>query len=259
MTYRVQFFIADDELSKKMLKVIDQVTKLLTERFGPRMTSSSKDFIAYVLTNNTVSLSLEQGASDTIQLDIYFVLETYREELKARFKVADFPAAILDDRTYIAEKALEIASKLYSLLKTSRGINDDELLAGLKKLSIQEPVAESKIVAERSLRSALSILQKGVEPAIRVASKVASGIIRTAQLSTSSPLGGTEVEVAVSARPKSEPAPKGSPTDGILFERNVIRAGISECLAKLERLREEGKIDENAYRKMKAVYDAFLS
>jgi len=38
----------------------------------------------------------------------------------------------------------------------------------------------------------------------------------------------------------------------------VIRAGISDCLAKLERLREEGKIDEKTYRKMREIYSELL-
>jgi len=78
--YRIQFFIAGDELSKKMLRIIDGVTKLLTERFGRRLMPSSKDFVAYVLTTNII-----QGAADVIQLDVYFVLEAYREELRAKF------------------------------------------------------------------------------------------------------------------------------------------------------------------------------
>ncbi|MEM4883769.1 MAG: hypothetical protein QXK53_07015 [Nitrososphaerota archaeon] len=41
--------------------------------------------------------------------------------------------------------------------------------------------------------------------------------------------------------------------DEAVFERNAVRAGIVECLAKLEKLREEGRIDENAYRKMREV------
>lgn len=191
---RIQFFLAGDELSKRMLRIIDRVTRLLIERFGPRVTSSSRDFIAYVLTTSII-----QGAADTIQLDVYFVLEAYREELKAKFGVMDFPAAILDGQAYAGEEALEIASRLYSLLEGSRGVSDDELVSGLKRLGIQESLVES-----------------GVEPA------------------------SSQVESKV------------------LFESNVIRVGISECLAKLEKLRGEGKIDENTYKKMKEIYSELL-
>jgi len=195
--YRIQFFIAGDELSKKMLRTIDGVTKLLTERFGQRIMSSSKDFIAYVLTTNII-----QGTADAIQLDVYFVLEAYREELKAKFGVADFPAAMLDGQAYAGEEALKIASRLHSLLEESREVSVDELISGLKGLSVQEPVNESGMAA-------------------------------------------------------MEPAPSPA-EDKVLFEGNVIRAGISDCLAKLERLREEGKIDEKTYRKMREIYSELL-
>jgi hypothetical protein len=195
--YRIQFFIAGDELSKKMLRTIDGVTKLLTERFGQRIMLSSRDFIAYVLTTNII-----QGAADAIQLDVYFVLEAYREELKAKFGVADFPAAMLDGQAYAGEEALKIASRLHSLLEKSREVSVDELISGLKGLSVQEPVTESGMAA-------------------------------------------------------MEPAPSPA-EDKVLFEGNVIRAGISDCLAKLERLREEGKIDENTYRKMREIYSELL-
>jgi len=195
--YRIQFFIAGDELSKKMLRTIDGVTKLLTERFGQRIMSSSKDFIAYVLTTNII-----QGTADAIQLDVYFVLEAYREELKAKFGVADFPVAILDGQAYAGEEALKIASRLHSLLEGSREVSVDELISGLKGFSVQEPVNESGMAA-------------------------------------------------------MEPAPSPA-EDKVLFEGNVIRAGISDCLVKLERLREEGKIDENTYRKMREIYSELL-
>jgi len=116
--------------------------------------------------------------------------------------VADFPAAILDGQAYAGEEALKIASRLHSLLEGSREVSVDGLISGLKGLSVQEPVTESRIAT--------------MEPA---------------------------------------PSPAG---DKVLLESNVIRAGISECLAKLERLREEGKIDENTYRKMREIYSELL-
>lgn len=63
--------------------------------------------------------------------------------------------------------------------------------------------------------------------------------------------------VAEKPRPEAEYAPQGF-IDKVIFERNVVRAGITECLTKLEKLREEGRIDENTYKKMKEVYNAFL-
>ncbi|MEM4498446.1 MAG: hypothetical protein QW692_06445, partial [Nitrososphaerota archaeon] len=89
MPYRVQLFIAGDELSKNMLRIVDKITRLLVERFGPRIKSSSKDYIAYVLTSNTLTLNPKQGASEEFQIEIFFILGTYREELKTRFNLMD--------------------------------------------------------------------------------------------------------------------------------------------------------------------------
>lgn len=263
MPYSIQLFVAGDELSRRMIRTLDKITKLLTERFGPRIRSSSRDFIAYVLTSNIISLSLRQGTTDVIRLTMYFALETYREELKARFEVTDFPAVKFNGRTYTGEKALEITSRLHDLLKMSPAISDDELLAEIKKLIGQEPAPESGVMAERpsliERSPVLSVLQKGIEPAVKAASRVTSSLTRTIQPTALPPSEGARAK-AITGRtqPEVEPAPKGL-VDKIIFERNVVRAGISECLAKLERLREEGKIDENAYRKMKEVYNSFLS
>ena len=78
--------------------------------------SSSKDFIAYVLTTNII-----QGAADAIQLDVYFMLEAYREEFKAKFGVAGFPVAMLDGQAYAGKEALKIASRpTFSTREVSR-------------------------------------------------------------------------------------------------------------------------------------------
>lgn len=260
MPYKIQFFVAGDDLSKKMLRVVDRVTRLLAERFGPRITSSSRDFIAYVLVTNIVSLNLEHGVADVIQLDVYFILEIYREELKARFGVADFPAAILDNQVHTGKRALEIASKLHDLLEKYPSIGDNEIMARLRALSTQEPIVESKTSIEKPSRSTFSIPQKMRESVVEAASRVVPSITRIAQPPAPPSPSNTGAGIpTVSVQPKPEPASKGLQTDKVIFEHNVIRAGILDCLAKLERLREEGKIDENTYRKMKETYDALLS
>ena len=256
MPYRVQLFIAGDELSKNMLRIVDKITRLLVERFGPRIKSSSKDYIAYVLTSNTLMLNPKQGASEEFQIEIFFILGTYREELKTRFNLMDFPAARFDDKTYTGQEALDIISRLHDSLSRLPSISDDELLAEIKRIASQAHVPESRIAAERS--SIPSILQKGVEPAVKAADSVSSSLARAVKPTTPTAAKEEGADmVAEKPRPEAEYASR-SLIDRVVFERNVVRAGIAECLAKLEKLREEGRIDENTYKKMKEVYNAFL-
>ncbi|MEM0223065.1 MAG: hypothetical protein QXJ99_01540 [Thermofilum sp.] len=260
MPYRIQLFMASDELSKNMLRIVDKITRLLVERFSSRMKSSSKDYIAYVLTSNTLMLNLKQGASEAVQIEIFFILETYREELKARFNLMDFPAAKFDGKTYAGREALEIVSRLHDSLSRLPSISDDELLAEIKSIAGQAHATESRTTAEKS--SILSILQRGVGPAVKVTGSISSSLAKATQFATSTPPPTAPKEVVadvVAEKPRleMEHAPRGL-IDKAIFERNVVRAGIAECLAKLEKLREEGRIDENAYRKMREVYDSLL-
>ncbi len=55
--------------------------------------------------------------------------------------------------------------------------------------------------------------------------------------------------------PEIKPAlAPGGGAEAPSFERNVLRAGIMDCLAKLEKLRGEGRISEEAYRRMRETY-----
>lgn len=246
MPYKIQLFVAGDELSRNTLRVVDKITRVLMERFGPRIKSLSKDYVAYVLTTNTIMLNLKQGASEVVQIEMFFVLETYREELKARFNLMDFPAAKFNDTIYTGRDALEVASRLQEILSRFPNISDDELLAEIKRIVSQERVPESRIVAE-----------------VKTTGGVSSSSTRIVQPTTPIPPPTTPKEesiAVVAEKPQLEAeSASRSLVDKVLFERNVVRAGIAECLAKLERLREEGRIDENTYRKMKEVYDSFLS
>ncbi|MEM1976484.1 MAG: hypothetical protein QXX29_01120 [Nitrososphaerota archaeon] len=225
------------------------------ERFGPRIKSSSKDYIAYVLTSNTLTLNPKQGASEEFQIEIFFILGTYREELKTRFNLMDFPAARFDDKTYTGQEALDIISKLHDSLSRLPSISDDELLAEIERIASQAHVPESRVAAERS--SIPSILQRGVEPAVKAADSVSSSLARAVKPATPAAKEEGADTVAEKPRPEAEYASR-SLIDKVVFERNVVRAGITECLTKLEKLREEGRIDENTYKKMKEVYNAFL-
>ncbi|MEM1782259.1 MAG: hypothetical protein QXQ80_03635 [Nitrososphaerota archaeon] len=256
MPHRIQLFMTDDELSRNMLRMVDKITRVLMERFGQRMKSFSKDYVAYVLTSNTVTLSPKQGPSEVVQIELFFILKTYREELKTKFDLVDFPTAKFDGKTYIGRDALEIVSRLHDALSRTPSISDDELLAEIKSIASQEHVLESRVAAERL--SVLSILQRGVEPAIKAVGRVSSSLTRIVQLTPPTPSEEKSVEVAAKKPQLEAEYASRSLIDKVVFERNVVRAGIAECLAKLEKLREEGRIDENTYKKMKEVYNAFL-
>lgn len=257
MPYRVQLFLAGDELSRAMFRIVDKITRLIMEKFGPKVKLFSKDYIAYVLTSNTLTLNLKQGTSEVVQIEVFFALEAYREELKARFDIVDFPAAKFDGKTYIGREALEATSRLYDVMSGFPSISDDELLAEIKNIIGQEYAPESRITVEKP--SILSILQKGVEPAVRAAGKVSTSLARIIIQSTTATTLKEEEATMVTEKPqfKAEYTPE-SVIDKATFERNVVRAGIAECLAKLEKLRGEGRIDEAIYRKMKEVYNSFL-
>ncbi|MEM1809180.1 MAG: hypothetical protein QXI18_00245 [Nitrososphaerota archaeon] len=133
-----------------MLRIVDKVTRLLVERFGLRIKSSSKDYIAYVLTSNTLTLNLKQGVSEEFRIEIFFILGTYREELKARFNFMDFPAAKFDGKTYVGQEVLEIVSRLHDGLSRLPSISDDELLAEIKSIAGQA-TPENRTTAEKDL------------------------------------------------------------------------------------------------------------
>lgn len=251
MPYIFQFFVTGDDLSKSMIRVIDDVSKLLAKRFGSKYRASSRDYAAYVLASNEAVVEPEPGSREILRVETYFILNIYQEELKARFDIPRFPAARVGGRGLFGKDALQLASDLRSVLERSLSASDRELAAEIGKLVGGER-AEAKPTEPRvSLESPPPM--RTVEPAVRAVSRMTSRlteVFRSLVPPSPAPAGPKEA-----AEPEIKPAlAPGGGVEAPSFERNVLRAGIMDCLAKLEKLRGEGRISEEAYRRMRETY-----
>ncbi len=241
MPYTFQFFMTGDDLSKKLMRVVDGISKLLIKRFGSKCRSYSRDYTAYVLASSEAILELEQGSCETLRIDTYFILNIYQEELKAKFSLPKFPAARMGGRTFIGEEALELASSLHSLLESSQGMSDRELARAIKRLAGGERV---QVKPQESRASMKSSSTKAVKAVSRMASRL------TEVLRSLAPPPTTETDAEKAAEPEVRQAPS--------LEDDILRAGIMDCLAKLEKLRREGRISEEDYRRMREIYLSLL-
>ncbi len=252
MSYTFQFFVTGDDLSKKLMRVIDGISKLLIKRFGSKCRSYTRDYTAYVLASSEAVLEPELGSRETLRIDTYFVLNIYQEELKARFDLPKFPAARMNGRTLSGEEALELASSLHSLLESSQNMSDRELARAIGRLAGGERAQVKPQEPQVSMRSSPT---KAVEPAVKAVSKVTSRL--TGALRSLAPPAITQTDAEKPAEPEIRPVPEES-VKAPSLEGNVLRAGIMDCLAKLEKLRREGRVSEEEYRRMREIYLSLL-
>ena len=250
MPYTFQFFMIGDDLSRKLMRVVDGVSKLLIKRFGSKCRSYSRDHTAYVLASSEAILELEQGSRETLRIDTYFILNIYQEELKARFSLPKFPAARMGGRTFIGEEALELASSLHSLLESSQGMSDRELAEAIERLTSGERV---QVKPQESRASMKSSPAKAIKAVSRMASRL-TGVLRSL-----APPPTTKTGAEKAAEPEIRPAPSpGESVKAPSLGDDILRAGIMDCLAKLEKLRREGRISEEEYRRMREIYLSLL-
>ena len=255
MPYTFQFFVTGDDLSKKLIRVIDGISRSLIRRFGSKCRSYSRDYTAYVLASSEVILEPEPDSREALRIDTYFILNIYQEEFKARFSLPKFPAARINGRTLVGEEALELASSLHSLLESSQDMSDREFARAIERIAIGERVEVKSREPRVSIES--SPPTKAVEPAVKAVSRMASRL--TEVLRSLAPPTTTQTDAEKAAEPEIRPPP--APEESVKapsLEGNVLRAGIMDCLAKLEKLHREGKVSEEEYRRMREIYLSLL-
>lgn len=257
MPYKIQFFVAGDEYSKSLVRTLDRVTRVLAEKFGSNISSSYKDFITYVLISNVLRLPSKMGTTETFEIETFFVLEIYHEEIRLRYDLTNFPAIRVDGQLFTGQEAVEFASKLYTLFnRFSDNMYYDELVSEIKGLIGREVVAEDREIVGERMPIASRILQR-VGSATKAASRISSSLVGMIQARLSPPKEMVTKE-SVSSPPADVDSGRVSPDEKPIVGGNFLMASISECLIKLEKLRQEGRISEDEYEKMKEIYNSFL-
>ena len=193
MAGQISFFLGEDEVSKRIVKLLDNLVREL----GKNVKVSSTNFIGSTLTKMKIGLKSSFGKLETLEIEAYTVLNQYRRLFESRFGVREFPAVRFGEHIYSGREVMNMASDLYSLLTNKTYLTAEQVFYYLADYS--------KRLEEIEARKA----------AIQAAEKLSSA--------------------------------------------NVYRAAYRDRMAKLNKLLEEGKIDDETYRKLRKVYEELLS
>jgi len=124
MPYTLSFFIAEDELSDKMASILNELIKKIkdTAKIGYSM------YTGVSVTSVKISLKSALKKEDTLELKIYSILGAYVESSKLRYRLPGIPAVKLGEATRWGSDAVEVASRLYSLLAEQGASTAEQLL-----------------------------------------------------------------------------------------------------------------------------------
>gem|GEM_PF-996786 len=123
MPHTLSFFIADDELSDKIASILnDLIGKIKdTAKIGYSMYTGTS------VTSVKIKLKSALKREDVLELKIHSMLGTYVESSKLRHGLPGIPAVKLGEAVRWGSDAVEVASRLYSLL-VEEGVSTAEQL-----------------------------------------------------------------------------------------------------------------------------------
>jgi len=112
MPYMLSFFIAEDELSDKIASILNDLIGKVKGSAKIRYSES----LGMSMTSVRIGLKSALGREDTLELRIHSILGKYVDSLKLRYGLPGIPAVKLGEAVRWGPEAVEITSKIYSLL-----------------------------------------------------------------------------------------------------------------------------------------------
>lgn len=140
MPRKITFYISEDDLSIKLLKILNGMVGEVKDR----VKLSTRDFWpAFAVTNAKISLPSALGRSEELECEIWTSPKDYEEAMKTKFGLTGIPATKIGENIFIGEHAVTIASDLHTLLTANKYISAEQILYHLAATA--KSLAEAQI------------------------------------------------------------------------------------------------------------------
>ncbi|MCS7125781.1 MAG: hypothetical protein NZ929_02580 [Aigarchaeota archaeon] len=116
MPYKIIFYTSGDELSNKVLKILNGLIREVRNR---SKLSSRDVWPAHAVTTVKVSLPSTLGKSEELELEIWTTLKNYEEDMKTKFGLSGIPSVKIGDKILSSLQVLDIASDIHALLTSN--------------------------------------------------------------------------------------------------------------------------------------------
>jgi predicted regulator of Ras-like GTPase activity (Roadblock/LC7/MglB family) len=155
MPYTLSFFIAEDELSDKIASILNDLIGRIKDSAKIRYSES----IGMSMTSVRISLKSALGREDTLELRIHSMLGKYVDSFKLRYGLPGVPAIKLGEAVRWGSEAVEITSKIYSLLVGGGASTAEQIFYSIANY-IQGPREIREMSEEQVALGASTALQK---------------------------------------------------------------------------------------------------
>jgi len=144
--YKIYFYLSQDELSNKLLKILDELIKDVRNK---SKISSRDIWPASAVTNVKIFLSSVLGGREELECEIWTTLREHEEGMKRRFGLTSLPAVRIGEKIFTGLSTLEIASDLHSLLTSTANITGEQILYHL--------AATAQRIVEKDLKKEVEV------------------------------------------------------------------------------------------------------
>jgi predicted regulator of Ras-like GTPase activity (Roadblock/LC7/MglB family) len=159
MPCTLSFFIAEDELSDKIVSMLNDLIRKVKDSAKIRYSES----VGISMTSVRISLKSALGREDTLELRIHSMLGTYVDSFKLRYGLPGIPAVKLGEVVRWGSDAVETTSKIYSLLVGGGASTAEQLFYSIVNY-MQGPREVREIPKERVvLRATIALKKSGIQ------------------------------------------------------------------------------------------------